>query len=76
MTLLDMHVCDAKRESQDALSIAMRHTNELLSKMDFSLDGAIAHASNVEGSGEVPYATFEPSFYTEWAHTRKNINLS
>ena len=40
----------------------MRHANELLSKMDFSLHGAIAHASNmfvVEGSGEVPYTTFE-----------------
>ena len=40
----------------------MRHANELLSKMDFSLHGAIAHTSNmfvVEGSGEVPYTTFE-----------------
>ena len=54
-------MCDGKRQSQDALSIAMRHANELLSKMVFSLDGAIDHASNmfvVEGSGEVPYATF------------------
>ena len=48
---------DGKRESQDALSRAMRHDNDLLSKMGFSLDGAIAHASNmfvVEGSGEQP----------------------
>ena len=76
-SLLDMHVCDGKRESQDALSIATRHSNELLSKMDFSFDGAIAHASNMlvaEGSGDVPHATFEPSFYTGWAHTRKNTN--
>ena len=60
-TLLDMRMCDGKRESQDALSIALRHANELLSKMVFSLDGAIDHTSNmfvVEGSGEVPYATF------------------
>ncbi|KAL5489267.1 hypothetical protein EMCRGX_G018338 [Ephydatia muelleri] len=65
-TLLDKHMCDGIREPQDALSIAMRHANELLSKMDLSVDGAIAHASNifVDDAGEIPYATFEPNFYS------------
>ena len=54
----------------------MRHANELLSKMDLSVDGAIAHASNifVDDTGEIPYATFEPNFYSGWAHTRKNMH--
>ena len=75
-TLLDKHMCDGIREPQDALSIAMRHANELLSKMDLSVDGAIAHASNifVDDAGEIPYATFEPNFYSGWAHTRKNMH--
>ena len=42
-TLLDKHMCDGLREPQDVLSIAMRHANELLSKMDLSVDGAIKH---------------------------------
>eukprot|EP00731_Ephydatia_muelleri_P018844 Em0011g884a len=75
-TLLDKHMCDGIKEPQDALNITMRHANELLSKMDLSVDDAIAHASNifVDGTGEIPYATFEPNFYSGWAQTRKNMH--
>ena len=75
-TLLDMHKCDGVREPRDALSIAMRHANELMFKMNLSLDGAIARASAifVDDGGEIPYATFEPNFYSGWAHTRKNMH--
>ena len=68
-------MCDGIREPQDALSIAKRHANELLSKMDLSVDGAIAHASNifvddngaiahasnifVDDTDEIPYTIFE-----------------
>ena len=24
--------------------------------------------------GEIPYVTFEPNFYSGWAHTRKNMH--
>ena len=44
--------------------------------MDLSVDGAIAHASNifVDDTGEIPYATFEPNFYSGWAHTRNYMH--
>ena len=53
----------------------MRHANELLSKMNLSVDGAIARASDIfVDDGEIPYATFESNFYSGWAHTRKNMH--
>eukprot|EP00731_Ephydatia_muelleri_P016225 Em0009g649a len=68
-TLPDVHMCDGVREPQTVLSIAMRLANELLSKMNLSVDGAIAHASDifVDDDGE-------PNFYSGWAHIRKNMH--
>lgn len=76
LRLLGIHKCDGVREPQDALSIAMRHANELLSKTNLSVDGAIARASEifVDNGGEIPYATFKPNFYSGWAHIRKNMH--
>ena len=28
----------------------------------------------VDDTGEIPYATFEPNFYSGWAHRRKNMH--
>ena len=62
-----MHMCDGAREPQDALSNAMRHVNDLLSKMNLSVDGAIDFASGIcMDDGEIPYATFEPNLYVGW----------
>ena len=44
--VLDKHVCGEVMESHDVLSNAMRHANEMLAKIDFSVDGAITQASN------------------------------
>ena len=57
-------MCDRTREPQDALSIAMRHANELLSKMDLSVDGAIAHASNkfVDDTGIFHMQPLKPTY--------------
>ena len=52
------------------LSNAMKHANELLSRMDFVIEGAIDRASNMLDTA-INYATFEPNFYASWAHTRK-----
>ena len=61
------------REPKDALSIAMRHANELLSKMNLSVDGAIARASDIfVDDGEIPYATFESNFYS-FLYTRSAL---
>ena len=56
--------------SHDVLSNAMKHTNQLLSWMDFSVEGVIDRAS-ILFNIEVMYATFESHFYSGWAHTRK-----
>ena len=71
--VLNKHICSGVMESHDALSNAMRHANKLLTKMDFTVDGAIAQASHMFDP-DMTYATFEPNFYTGWAHTRKNMH--
>lgn len=35
--LLEQHVCNGNAESQDALNIAMKHADQLLARMDFSI---------------------------------------
>lgn len=57
-----LHICCGMMMNRDILSIAMRHANGLLAKMDFSVNGAIQRASNLFGD-ETSYATFEPNFY-------------
>ena len=37
--LLEGHVCGGLQEPKDALSIAMRHANNLLAKLDFTILG-------------------------------------
>ena len=56
--------------SHDMLTNAMKHTDQHLSKMDFSVEGAIDRASSMFDT-EVTYATFESNFYSGWSHTRK-----
>ena len=73
--LLEQHVCNENAESQDAINIAMKHADQLLARMDFSIAGAIDQsASMFLGDGEATYATFEPNFYAGWAHTKKNMH--
>ena len=68
--LLVKHVCGGVVMSHDVLSNAMKHADQLLSKMDFSVEGAIDRALSMFDT-EVTYATFESNFYSGWAHTRK-----
>ena len=50
----------------------MKHADQLLARMDFSIAGAIDQsASMFLGDGEATYATFEPNFCAGWAHTKK-----
>ena len=56
--------------SQGVLSNVMKHANQILSRMDFSVEGAIDRASSMFDT-EMTYATFESNFYAGWAHTRK-----
>ena len=75
--LLQDHVCGGLHEAKDALSIAMKYANQLLAKIDFTVRGAIDQASSMfqmEGSSQIPFASFEPNFYPGWAHTRKYIH--
>ena len=72
--LLEGHVCGGLHEPKDALSIAMKDANQLLAKMDFTIRGAIDQASSMflmEGSSEIPFASFEPNFYPAWLGTHK-----
>ena len=58
--------------SQDVLSNAMKHANQILSRMDFSIEGAIDRASSMfDTEMTYMYAIFESNFYASWAHTRK-----
>ena len=68
--LLVNHVCGGVVMSQDVLSNAMEHANQILSRMDFSVEGAIDHASSMFDI-EMTYANFESNFYAGWAHNRK-----
>ena len=70
--LLEKHICYGVMMLRDVLSTAMRHSNGLLAKMDFSVNGTIQRASNVFGD-ETSYATFEPNFYPGWAHIRRSM---
>ena len=45
--LLEGHVCGGLQEPEEALSIAMRHANNLLAKLDFTIRGAIDQASSM-----------------------------
>ena len=56
--------------AKDVLSNAMKQANEPLSRMDFSVEGAIDRASNMFDTA-LTCATFESNFYPGWAHTRK-----
>ena len=67
---LEQHVCSGLMECRDVLSIAMRHANQLLINMDFSIAGAIENVSNML-EPEMRQTTFESNFYTGWAHARK-----
>ena len=64
------HVCGGVVMSHDVLSNAMKHADQPLSRMDFSVEGAIDRASSMFDT-EVTYATIESKFYSGWAHTRK-----
>eukprot|EP00731_Ephydatia_muelleri_P013287 Em0007g597a len=68
--LLVKHVCGGVVMSHDVLSNAMKHADQLLSRMDFSVEGAIDRALSMFDT-EVMYATFESNCYSGWAHTRK-----
>ena len=51
--------------------------NQLLTKMNFTIRGAIDQASvmfQMEGTSEILFASFEPNFFPGWAHIRKNIH--
>ena len=71
--LLLNHMCGGVVTPKDVLSNAMKHANELLSGMDFSVEGAIDRASKMFDTA-INYATFEPKFYASWAHSRKCIH--
>ena len=69
--LLEGHVCGGLHEPKDALSIAMRHANNLLAKLGFTIRGAIDQASSmfqVEGNSEIPFAS--------WLGTHKKEHAS
>ena len=51
---------------KDVLSNAMKHANELLSRMDFSVEGTVDPALKMFDIA-IPYATFESNFYAGWA---------
>ena len=75
--LLEGHVCGGLNEPKDALSVAMKYANQLLTKMNFTIRGAIDQASvmfQMEGTSEILFASFEPNFFPGWAHIRKNIH--
>ena len=75
--LLEGHICGDLNEPKDALIVAMKHANQLLTKMNFTIRGAIDQASvmfQMEGTSEILLASFEPNFFPGWAHTRKNIH--
>ena len=74
--LLEKHVCTGTTQSWDALSVAMRHADQLLARMDFSITGAIDKTASMflVDSKTSPYATFEPNFFAGWAHTKKNMH--
>ena len=57
---------------RDVLSTAMQHANGLLTRMDFSVNGAICRASNLFGN-QAPCTTFEQNFFAGWAHTKKTM---
>ena len=71
--LLMNHMCGGVFTAKDVLSKAMKHADELLSRLDFTLEGAIDRASNMFDNA-INYATFEPNFYAGWAHTRKDMH--
>ena len=70
--LLMNHMCGGVFTAKDVLSKAMKHADELLSRIDFTLEGAIDRASNMFDNA-INYTTFEPNFYAGWAHTRKDM---
>ena len=41
------HVCGGVVMPHDVLNSAMKHANQLLSRMDFSLEGAVDRASSM-----------------------------
>ena len=55
--LLEGHVCGGLQEPKDTLSIAMRHANNLLATLDFTIRGAINQPSSMflmESYSEIP----------------------
>eukprot|EP00731_Ephydatia_muelleri_P000512 Em0001g512a len=70
--LLEKHICCGAMMPRDVLSTAMQHTNGLLTRMDFLVNGAICRASNVFGN-QAPCTTFEQNFFAGWAHTKKTM---
>ena len=74
--LLEKHVCSGITQSWDALSVAMRHADQLLARMDFSITGAIDKTASMflVDSKTSPCATFEPNFFAGWAHMKKNMH--
>ena len=57
--LLEKHIRCGVKMPRDVLSIAMRHANELVAGMDFSVNGVIDQANHLFGD-QSSYATFEP----------------
>ena len=55
--LLMNHMCGGVFTAKDVLSKAMKHADELLSRMDITLEGAIDRASNMFDNA-INYATF------------------
>ena len=68
--LLINHMCGGVFTHKDVLSNAMKHANELPSRMYLTVEGAIDQASNMFDTA-IHHAMFEPNFYAGWAHTRK-----
>ena len=58
-----------------ALNIAMKHTDQLLARMVFSIAGAIDQLQIASMFlGNVTYVTFEPNINAGWAHTKRNMH--
>ena len=70
--LLEKHICCGAMMPRDVLSTAMQHANGLLTRMDFSVNGAICRASNLFGN-QALCTTFEQNFFAGWARTKKTM---
>ena len=68
--LLEGHVCGGLQEPKDTLSIAMRHANNLLAKLHFTIRGAINQASSMFQVERFHLPALNPTF-TLAGHTQE-----